>query len=71
MSAEEIIEYGKAVFNFHPAEKFNTISEMLEVARKSTRHWQIYDSGCAILARKMARELDCISFERMKNDLPQ
>ena len=54
----EIIEIGKALFNFHPDENFTSTRQVLEVAYKNIRNRQTYNMIASQYAERMAKYID-------------
>jgi len=57
MTHDELVQYGKRVFNFHPDEQINGAEELLEAARKGMPG-RYYDRAAAIFAGYLARYAD-------------
>ncbi len=58
MNKQELIEYGKKVFNFHPDEKLETATQILDVAKKNMGSHEHYLHGATCFAEALARFAD-------------
>ncbi len=58
MKYEELIDYAKSVFNFHPDEKFESLEHILEAAKKNIGSHEHYLHGTACLVEVLVRYAD-------------
>lgn len=68
MTYDDLIEYGRRVFNFHPDDAFACLGGVMEAGRKSTRRCphEYYDRAAALLCEKLVQYVDEQQAERAK-----
>ncbi len=58
MKYEELIDYAKSIFNYHPDEKFESLEHLLETVKKSSGSQKNYVYSIACLVEVLSSYAD-------------